>query len=273
MNYKLIIQKKYVQFIYWMIKKNWVSIQQIGANDFELFEKKLDHHYVPTIYGKSSHKLNDIRESTHFISLAKEVYQQGRTYLYYDRLYTLYQSFQNIMRTYNNSQSLNVMEIGVYKGGGSYYLASLIKNSNIKQANMYAVDTFEGHSELDIPSGHEGPHEPKQFNQTSFEEVSDYLSPFPFVNVIKNRIQDADIPKDILFNLIHVDVDIYAPTYYALTTFSNQLAPGAIIIIDDYNFTTCPGAKKGVDEFLSETALKFAKLELQTGQCCLFYLN
>ncbi|HFF3662776.1 TPA: TylF/MycF/NovP-related O-methyltransferase [Legionella pneumophila] len=274
MNYKLILQKKYTKFIDWMINKNWNHINAtLTERKIELIEKKSDHHYVPTIYGKSSHKLHDIRDNQHFFSIAQEIYQHGRTYLYYDRLHTIYQAFQNLVRNNDISKPFNAMEIGVYRGGGSYYLASLIKAFNISQAKLFCIDTFEGHSELDIPNGNEGPHEPKQFNQTSYDEVCEYLSSFPFVQVIKSRIQDAKIPDDIEFHLLHLDVDIYAPTYYSLHTFSKQLAQGGIIIIDDYNFTTCPGAKKAVDQFLEETPRQFIKFECQTGQCCLFNLK
>lgn len=273
MNYKLALQQKYVRLINAMVPKRWAHIKPPTESHFDIFEKQPDHHYVPTIYGKSSHKLCDIRDNSHFMATAQSVYKHGRTYLYYDRLHTIYQAFQNLVRNRDANKPFNAMEIGVYRGGGSYYLASLIQIFNIAQASLFCVDTFEGHSEIDIPSGHEGPHEPKQFNQTSYEEVREYLTPFPFVKVLKGRIQETSIPIDIEFDFLHLDVDIYAPTYYSLHIFSKQLASGGIIIIDDYNFLTCPGAKNAVDQFLEETERTFIKFECQTGQCCLFNLQ
>ena len=59
--------------------------------------------------------------------------------------------------------------------------------------------------------------------------------------------------------LLHLDMDIYEPTKYALNKFFKYMSNGGIILIDDYS--TVYGATKAVDEFLKNNkALTIQKL-------------
>jgi hypothetical protein len=98
------------------------------------------------------------------------------------------------------------------------------------------------------------------------EEVREYLAPFPFVDVIQGRIQDVEPMLEGEVHLVHIDVDIYAPTRFALDIVAERLAPGGIAIVDDYGFTTCPGAKQALDEFIDERAGCFVVHALDSGQ-------
>lgn len=239
--------------------------------NIEVFDKQPDYHYVPRIYGKSSRKMRHLRDDTEFFPLAETVYwQHKRTCLYYDRLHTMYQVFRNLVANRPSDAPLYAMEIGVYKGGTSYYFSKLGEQYAPGRLNLFSIDTFEGHSALDLPEGEEGNQKPGHFSETSYESVRDYLAPFPKTTVIQNRIQDA-IPQipDVPFDLIHLDVDIYHPTLFTLEHYKNRLSPNAIIIVDDYSFTSCPGVKEAVEEFLRDNPGRFARFELQSGQCLL----
>ena len=85
-----------------------------------LIRKKSHHHYVPDIYGHAHGKLNDILQDKVFKATADMAMQGRKTFLYYDRLYTLYQALKNI-----REESPVIVEAGVYKGGSSYFLADL----------------------------------------------------------------------------------------------------------------------------------------------------
>lgn len=235
-----------------------------------VFTPKVDHHYVPDIYGRSASKMVDIRWDKEFKAMADEARKNGRTLLYYDRLHTLYQAIRNIARNKPaQDQKIRILEVGVYKGGGSYFMARcanhlFVQNITIEQ---FAVDTFGGHDAKDIPKGADGVHTPGLFSDTSFESVRDYLGAFPFVKTIKARIQDAtDVTSDKGFHLIHLDTDIYEPTIYVLNTYAEKLAPYGILVLDDYGFTTCPGIEKAVTEFLDNHPGAFTRFELPTGQ-------
>jgi hypothetical protein len=244
----------------------------LESEGYALFAKQPQHHYVPSYYGNRFRKLRSPLEDPEFFPLAQKVVDERRTFLYYNRLYTLYQSVHNALAG-RNGGPLDILEVGVFKGGSSYFLASLARRLAPGRARLVAVDTFEGHSALDLPAGREGRHAPETFGNTSYESVASYLSEFDFAEVKKGRIQDvAESLGDRRWHVAHLDVDIYEPTAFTLSFLEDRIVPGGIIVVDDYNFTTCPGVKKAVDEFAERSSGRFFKLDLDSGQCCLIAL-
>jgi len=72
------------------------------------------------------------------------------------------------------------------------------------------------------------------------------------------------------FRLVHIDVDLYQPTMDSLAFFYPRLSNSGVIVLDDYGFTTCPGAYKAVKTFMSENRLSQHLIMLTTGQGLLF---
>ena len=62
--------------------------------------------------------------------------------------------------------------------------------------------------------------------------------------------QDKELPSKVSF--AYVDFDFYEPIRAALSFLHLVTPPGAIIIVDDYNWFST-GAKTAVDEFIAET--------------------
>ena len=60
-------------------------------------------------------------------------------------------------------------------------------------------------------------------------------------------------PK-LKISLLHLDLDVYKPTYYALINLYNRVSSCGLILIDDYNLVS--GATKAVDHFIKEKKLK-----------------
>ncbi|HNC08102.1 MAG TPA: TylF/MycF/NovP-related O-methyltransferase [Anaerolineales bacterium] len=218
----------------------------------DAFYRKPGYHYVPDYFGRSAHKQLDIRTIPVFGETAGKIIQDGRVSLYFDRLYTVYQILFNWnIRTKNGREVLNTAEVGVYKGGTSYFIASIAKQMGMP-IRHFCFDTFEGHAAEDINLSVETSHFPHAFNDTSFESVKDYLKYFENVSVHKGRIQDtAHILKDSFMHFVHLDMDIYEPTLYALQFFNDRMVQGGVVLLDDYGFETCPGIEKAVNEFLS----------------------
>lgn len=264
---------KFVEYIVALLKKVIVFTARKGGVD--LFLLKENYHYVPDIYGKSSSKMFDIRDDNFFREAASKVIREKKTLLYYDRLHVIYQSLHNIHNQFiNEEETLNIVEVGVYKGGGSYFISSLIKELFTTKVNLYCVDTFEGHSKIDLKDSNHDVHCPSWFSDTTFENVKSYLKDFAFVQVIKNRIQDCEElfeGKNIHF--AHLDVDLYHPMLFSLKYFSKKLQPGGIILVDDFGFVTCPGVRKAVSEFMENNHSIFYKFELSTGQCLLVKIS
>jgi macrocin-O-methyltransferase TylF-like protien len=242
----------------------------LAKEGFALFKKKPGHRYVPKVSRKLVNKLRTPLEDGHFMALAMEVVKPGRTSLDYGRLYTLYEAFRNVIAAAPEDEPIELLEVGVYRGGSSYFLASAARRFAPNRVRLVAVDTFEGHSARDLPEGSEGPHRPSVFGDAAYEEVCEYLSQFEFVEVVKGRVQEvAAAIATRPVHLAHVDVDIYAPTLFTLELLEERMARGGVIVVDDYDFKTCPGVRKAVDEFTSRKGKSFFKLALGNGQCCL----
>ena len=65
--------------------------------------------------------------------------------------------------------------------------------------------------------------------------------------------------SELKISLLHLDMDIYEPTKFALKILFHRIVKGGIILIDDYNVV--PGATKAIDEFLKKNiSLKIQKL-------------
>jgi hypothetical protein len=103
-------------------------------------------------------------------------------------------------------------------------------------------------------------------NSISIEELENNLKEKKFTNfkLIKGNLLKT-ISKflkqnpNIKIALLHLDLDTYEPTKYALNKFSKMMTKGGIILIDDYS--TVYGATKAMDEFLKKNKkLKIHKL-------------
>ncbi|MBM4260387.1 MAG: hypothetical protein FJ145_02990 [Deltaproteobacteria bacterium] len=224
-----------------------------------------DFHYCPQTYGAGYWEKSRIQEIGGFKELADRVIADRRSLLYYDRLYVLYQALCNVRHLAN--ADVSIAEIGVYRGGGSYFIAATAQQLFGRPLRIHSIDTFEGHPD-DIAKQDDS-HWPGKFGDTSFEEVKRYLSVFPNVMVQKGRFEDrcAELAQE-KFCFVHVDVDIYAPTRACLEFFSERLLVGGVMVADDYGFTTCEGSKQAVDEFVASRT-NYLKFHLETGQSLL----
>ena len=58
--------------------------------------------------------------------------------------------------------------------------------------------------------------------------------------------------------LLHIDVDVYSPSKFALDLLFPHMVRGGLIIMDDYG--TVEGETRAVDEFLAKHNLNIQKL-------------
>jgi O-methyltransferase len=231
---------------------------------WDVFLRKPGYHYVPDYYGRAASKSVDIRALPEFGTLANDVIGHKRTLLYYDRLYTIYQMVTYVYHLPEAAIS-DMAEVGVYKGGSSYFIASLLRKLGSDAITLHCFDTFDGHDSDDIKE--DDIHQRAGvFNDTSIESVREYLAEFDKLEVIKGRIQNTShFVESERFSFVHLDMDLYEPTVFALDFFNNRLLPGGVILVDDYGFITCPGVKRAVDEFGAHNSDYFG-VHLLTGQ-------
>lgn len=132
----------------------------------------------------------------------------------------------------------NVAEVGVFRGGTSKLLALCLPTRTV-----FSFDTFDG-----LPEGN-ATHGKGAFS-SKLREVKAYLSDCKNIRIIDGVFPEtADIIRDEVFSLIHLDVDLYKYTVYGLEFFYQRMAPGGIMVLDDYRWKNCPGVTRAIDEF------------------------
>jgi hypothetical protein len=147
-------------------------------------------------------------------------------------------------------------ECGTWRGGSSWLIAKGLGRPH------HAFDSFEG---LSQPDPKDGAHFRKGDLAISEEEFRARLADVPNLHVYKGWIPTR-FPEvgDRRFSFVHVDVDLYQPTRDAIEFFYPRLNPGGILLLDDYGFFICPGARQAADEFFKDRPEPI--LEVPTGQ-------
>jgi hypothetical protein len=154
-----------------------------------------------------------------------------------------------------------VAECGVYEGATSFLIASELRRVGLSR-RVLLFDSFQG---LSVPGAKDG-----DFwtaggltaeESKARENMSEFQSAEFYCGWIPERFDEI---ADCSFALVHIDVDLYQPTFDSLEFFYPRMVRGGLIICDDYGFTTCPGARTAMDEFLADKPEPL--IHLPTGQ-------
>jgi hypothetical protein len=166
----------------------------------------------------------------------------------------------------------DIAEVGVFRGLGLMGWANFLEAFSIgdRTKTVWGFDNWRGFTGLDKQDGTtvdavqktEGGFSPEAF----FDELQDAIAIFdddrfipwkPRVRLVEGNLEDsapkfvADHPG-VRFSLIHLDVDLYAPTKAALEAFWPRLSRGGILLFDEYGIRDWPGETQAVDEFLAD---------------------
>lgn len=140
-----------------------------------IYVKSPNFHYVDDFYGKNYHKMNQFYKNELFLNIASEVIDRKLTLLYFDRLFVIFNCLKNIINiTDKKKRKLVFVEVGAYKGGSSYFIASVLnkltggKTENIQ---IYSIDTFDGHSDIDLIPNLEPRHADRDYLKTQFSKL------------------------------------------------------------------------------------------------------
>lgn len=243
----------------------------LAAAGIDVFRRRSDFHYAPDFYGHSFVQRHDIRDTPLFRDLAERTISEGRSCLYYDRLFVLFQALSNLRRY--APTNARIVEIGVFKGGTSAFLARATAALDMFDATVHSFDTFEGHDRIDVDEVRDHTHKPGDFRETSFESVRAFLQTYSNVTVYQGRFEDrCTLLGEQPIGLVHLDVDLYAPTLHALEFGDSRMVAGGAFVVDDYEVKSCPGVKSAVDDFLARHPGYYA-IHPMTEQCVLVKLG
>ncbi len=156
-----------------------------------------------------------------------------------------------LIRHAAKSSPADFIELGVYKGGSAALTALVLRATELVRP-LHLCDTFAGMPKtLDWEF-----HKEFDFADTSLESVSTRLakldSGFPFHFHRGLFSQTLPALADRRFCFAHVDADLYESVLQACQFVYPRMAKGGFILFDDYGASTCPGAKRAVDEFFAD---------------------
>ena len=178
-------------------------------------------------------------------------YREVTRLFYFKRLFDLIKDVEG-----------DVVECGVGRGGSFLYLAFLMKDE-MKGRKLWGFDSFKG---FPMPSDHDkSVRRPQKgdWDWTSVNWVEGLLVNAGLdrgfvrsqVTLVKGFFKES-LPKyrgsSIAF--LHIDVDLYDSYLTVLHELFPKVAPGGVILFDEYMETTdllkFPGAQKAIDEYL-----------------------
>ncbi|HTY73692.1 MAG TPA: TylF/MycF/NovP-related O-methyltransferase [Actinomycetes bacterium] len=137
-------------------------------------------------------------------------------------------------------------EVGVYQGGTARLLADVAQPAG---RALHLFDTFAG---MPLVDAARDLHREGDFADTSLAAVEALLSDRPCAQVHPGVFPGTAAGlEDRRFALVHVDVDIYPSVRDACEFFHPRLVPGGFLVVDDYGWTSCPGARAAVDEYFA----------------------
>lgn len=189
-----------------------------------------------------------------------EKFPPGWIYLESDRKWNMAQ----LMRLCAHISG-DTAECGAWKGAGSW---AILKEWEMQfEAGARHHYIFESCEGLSAPGENDGPYMKEGDMACHEEEIKTNLQGYDSLYTlhkgwIPERFQEV---KDKRFAFVHIDVDHYQPTRDSIEFFYPRLNPGAIVINDDYGYTTCPGATKAMDEFLADKEEKMVSLSAGGG--------
>lgn len=203
------------------------------------------------------------RPDAAFFALAETVHADKRTLLGLDRLYSLWQAARLVARV-----SGDIAEVGVFRGGSSWFLSQAVKHFSGAEVDLHAFDTFTGHPSV---TKHDPFHTAGRFSETTLADVQHYLAPLPSVTLhagdVLETLRHHAPPR---LRLVHIDTDLYEPTLACLNYFAERTSPGGVIVVDDYGARKC----EGVIQAVADAALEgFHAWDLRTEQLLLIRLG
>jgi hypothetical protein len=149
------------------------------------------------------------------------------------------------------------MRDAAYCGAGLHLIDSFQGLSAPGNEDHYAIPDVDGK----IASGAL----PQGWLSVPIERTRAALRAFPQVQFHCGWIPDAfaSLPE-AQWSFVHIDVDLYEPTYASLEYFYPRLPRGGVIICDDYGAPLFPGAHRAWDSYCDEHDVPYVVLD--TGQ-------
>ena len=186
-----------------------------------------------------------------------------------ERMYSLYQAV-----TYIQSAAIpgDVVECGVWRGGSSMMAAlTLLETGDRPPRELWLFDTFEGMPEpTDRDVSFDGEDAEGTWTASQAADHNDWC--YAPLSDVEDNLRSTNFPPERLhfvqgkveetipdqgpeqIALLRLDTDWYESTLHELEHFFPRIAPGGVLIIDDYGHWS--GAREAVDEYLQRNGIQ-----------------
>ncbi len=187
----------------------------------------------------------------------------------------------------------SIVELGVSRGVSFFSFHKLLEIffPTDTYRRVYGFDSFEGLTDFDDRDGKTTRDEASE-KKTGAWSAGDVTNEIFALNdlfnadcilarqrsvLIKGRIQDTLEPflretPGLRISLLHLDMDLYEPTLYALERLWDLVVPGGVIVLDEYGLPPWGGEAAAFDEFVAKRNIdvqlrKFAWALTPTAYC------
>lgn len=163
------------------------------------------------------------------------------------------------------------VECGVWRGGSMMVVAKVLLSLGVEDRELYLYDTFEGMPEPGLEdvafdgmsarahlSAAERVPGRNVWAIASREDVERNMNgtnyPRELIHLVEGRVEDTipgTLPGQI--SLLRLDTDWYSSTRHELMHLVPRIAPGGVLILDDYGHWE--GARKAADEYFEDSGL------------------
>lgn len=176
-----------------------------------------------------------------------------------ERMFVLYWAARRAARLAGD-----FIECGVYRGGTAL-VACASAGEALAGRTFHLFDTFEGTPDRDLADSEKGFE--RRRSDTSVDIVRSHLSAYADVvdihpGYVPETFDGLEIAR---VAYAHIDINTAAATYESLRFVYERLAPGAVVLFDDYGWRDYVALKERIDEYLAERGEKVLPLRCGTG--------
>lgn len=174
----------------------------------------------------------------------------------YAELAVIVQQLHNVIK--NNVQG-DIVELGCYEGTTSLFLQRVLQDA-ASNKSLHLYDSFSGLPEKvthDIsPAGEQ--FIAGELRASKLRLINHFKHAGLSLPVIHKvwfeSLVENDLPNKIAFAFL--DGDFFTSIQASLKAITPLLQPGAVIIVDDYQSESLPGARKATDQWVYQHNLK-----------------
>ena len=173
----------------------------------------------------------------------------------------------------------SIVECGVFQGNSLLSFAKFLEIfcPGDRLRKVIGFDTFEGfvsthendHPEVFSEHAKEGGWNSAQF-KPALDELIDifhkeqFVPHNPRIELVKGDICETlpiyiEQHPGLRISLLHIDVDLFEPSYAALKYLYPKVVSGGVVVLDDYAMSIWPGASKAFEEYFGKSQPKLQK--------------